>query len=68
MIERFSIAEQKRLQRVVMLRDLLTEQEFHDAPCPLLASQLAAAIIFAERFISEAQGVLGRIKSTEGGA
>ena len=40
MTRRFYASEEKALERMLLLRALVTEQDIHTTACPLLASQL----------------------------
>jgi len=47
----FTLDEEKAFKKLKVLQEMLAEQEFHETPCPLLASQLNEAFVIADKFI-----------------
>lgn len=44
----FYVEEERLLERVMMLKSMIGEQEFHRKPCPLLLNQLNKFTVLCE--------------------
>ena len=60
---RFKCEQEKQMERLLIIKQIVAEQQLHDSDCLLLASQLNELIIFTEKILELAKNLQASLES-----